>query len=651
MESTPKSNRPTGRTPGPARTPIGRTPVGRASTAEPPSSRPSVHTPLDRTTSRDLLNSVRRAASVSASGGPQGGQSNAPTPHAKLAQRALHDRRTAVFTPGKNRRRSLMDQRETPMDILRNLGRKLAPTSKRVSTSSSISSASSSAGAPDTATPPSRSGHRRQRRRTARSSDFTQPIPEERAGHDDDDDDDEEDLRPPRLSLPIDRDDDDDEEELRPPRPSMLEDFDYTVASVELPRRMDFGQQAAGRLSRGSLGSLRPSDVFEGNQMMSPDVTGRQSDFFPEQVAEDVDEYQRIDADPTRRSSLGRVSDFGLEMPEGLDGQTTFVMSEPGDDAPPTSPIAQDPTGLLIEEQEATGAVAANAADAAPPPPTPAPAPAPFSEGRSPPTPLPLDDFSDREPLEDIPDGSDDGDDGDREPLEDIPDHSDDGDREPVEDIPERSDGGGDVPMDDGGFDDDAAGGYEEYAENVAYAAAPEMSPVAATAPAARAPAPAPARQSDVGHVRIREALPPRRKRKLVSRHGIEYPSLPPAFVKRVAQTALQSSGLSNPRVSTDTLTALIQASEWYFEQLGDDLGAYANHAKRKTIEESDVVTLMRRQRQIGSTSTVFSLAQKHMPRELLQELRMPIAQTTKKRRGEHGADGEEEEEEEEDDT
>jgi histone H3/H4 len=92
-----------------------------------------------------------------------------------------------------------------------------------------------------------------------------------------------------------------------------------------------------------------------------------------------------------------------------------------------------------------------------------------------------------------------------------------------------------------------------------------------------------------------REGLKPKKRQKRISKHGIEYPALPPTFVKRVAQTALQSSGLSNPRVSADTLTALTQASEWFFEQLGDDLGAYANHAKRKTVEESDVATLMRR--------------------------------------------------------
>lgn len=86
-----------------------------------------------------------------------------------------------------------------------------------------------------------------------------------------------------------------------------------------------------------------------------------------------------------------------------------------------------------------------------------------------------------------------------------------------------------------------------------------------------------------------------RKRQRRTSKHGIEYPPLPNSLVKRVAQTALQSSGLSNPRISADTLAALTQASEWFFEQLGDDLGAYAKHAKRKTVGESDVVTLMRR--------------------------------------------------------
>jgi hypothetical protein len=39
-----------------------------------------------------------------------------------------------------------------------------------------------------------------------------------------------------------------------------------------------------------------------------------------------------------------------------------------------------------------------------------------------------------------------------------------------------------------------------------------------------------------------------------------------------------------------------MQASDWFFEQLGEDLQAYAKHAGRKTIDESDVLTLMKRQ-------------------------------------------------------
>lgn len=111
-----------------------------------------------------------------------------------------------------------------------------------------------------------------------------------------------------------------------------------------------------------------------------------------------------------------------------------------------------------------------------------------------------------------------------------------------------------------------------------------------------------------IGPEQAKSKTKPRKKQKRISQHGIEYPSLPPAFVKKVAQTALQTSGLSNSRISADTLAALTQASEWFFEQLGDDLGAYAGHAKRKTIEESDVVTLMRRYVISSWVSTLYFL-------------------------------------------
>jgi len=139
-----------------------------------------------------------------------------------------------MFTPGKNRRRSLREQRETPMGILRNLSKVLAPTSQPVVSSSPRGKPSSIA-----------------------------PIPEES--------DDELPIDQPRLSLPL----DDDDSDLQPPRSSGLEDI--TMGSVEKPRRA-YSEQPGSRLSRGSYGSVRSSDIF--NNDPTADL-GRPSDFFP----------------------------------------------------------------------------------------------------------------------------------------------------------------------------------------------------------------------------------------------------------------------------------------------------------------------------------------------------------------------------------
>jgi histone H3/H4 len=79
-----------------------------------------------------------------------------------------------------------------------------------------------------------------------------------------------------------------------------------------------------------------------------------------------------------------------------------------------------------------------------------------------------------------------------------------------------------------------------------------------------------------------------------VSKHGIEYPSLPPAVVKRLAQTFAKTSGAKG-KITPDAMKTIMQASDWFFEQVGEDLQAYAKHAGRKTIDESDVLTLMKR--------------------------------------------------------
>lgn len=212
-----------------------RTPNRRAISAEPPSSRRSVHTPLDHTATRDLANSVRRG--ISASGGQR---NNAPTPHRIAALKALGQRRNALFTPGKNRRRSQLEQRDTPMGNLRNLSKALAPTTKPIVSSSSPRGRPSSVAS----------------------------ILEE--------DEDDLPIDRPRLSLPIGEDDD---SELLPPRSSVpLDDENNTIASAEIPRRA-LSEQPGSRLSRGSFGSVRDSDVFDTTE--ATDGLGRPSDFFP----------------------------------------------------------------------------------------------------------------------------------------------------------------------------------------------------------------------------------------------------------------------------------------------------------------------------------------------------------------------------------
>lgn len=161
-----------------------------------------------------------------------------------------------------------MNQRETPMSFLRDLGRVLAPTTKPISSSSSSPNDESN-----------------------RSK--MQAVREEKENDDYDDLDDELPIDRPRLSLPIDEDDSS-EEELRPPRLSGVED--YTAASIELPRRINNEQLPP--LSRESFGSTRGSEYFNPDEATG--TIRRDSDFFPGfleglQTREaEQDDYERL---------------------------------------------------------------------------------------------------------------------------------------------------------------------------------------------------------------------------------------------------------------------------------------------------------------------------------------------------------------------
>jgi histone H3/H4 len=124
-------------------------------------------------------------------------------------------------------------------------------------------------------------------------------------------------------------------------------------------------------------------------------------------------------------------------------------------------------------------------------------------------------------------------------------------------------------------------------------------------------------RQANASKAKERIAKPLHR-----SRLGNEYPPLPQAVIKKLASTYSRSFG-GNGKISKDTVQALSLASDWFLEQVSDDLATYASHAKRTTIEEADVITLMKRQRLLTDHKTLFSIAQRCLPRELLQEVRM----------------------------
>lgn len=109
-----------------------------------------------------------------------------------------------------------------------------------------------------------------------------------------------------------------------------------------------------------------------------------------------------------------------------------------------------------------------------------------------------------------------------------------------------------------------------------------------------------------------------------MSRHGISYSSLTtPVFRKLILRFHNLRIKGQKASIKEDTLQAVLEASNRFFEQLGYDLRAYAQHAKRRRIEASDVIAVMKRQRHFTATRTTFSLSHQYLPKELLRDLRI----------------------------
>ena len=117
-------------------------------------------------------------------------------------------------------------------------------------------------------------------------------------------------------------------------------------------------------------------------------------------------------------------------------------------------------------------------------------------------------------------------------------------------------------------------------------------------------------------------AVQTRRKKMKLTRHGEMVPSLPSSLIKRVAIQAQAHLGNRRPTLGKDHMRALEQATEWYFEQVGEDLAAYSTHARRKKrIDKSDVLLLLRRQRLLQRPGELAKTAREILPKEAVADM------------------------------
>jgi len=120
-------------------------------------------------------------------------------------------------------------------------------------------------------------------------------------------------------------------------------------------------------------------------------------------------------------------------------------------------------------------------------------------------------------------------------------------------------------------------------------------------------------------------ARAPRRRKLKLTKHGIAIPALPSSLIKRLAIESMTKRGKRKPAIDRASMKALEQATEWFFEQVGEDLEAYSTHAgRKKRIDASDVLTLMRRQRVLKERGALREAARDCLPPKARLELDLP---------------------------
>lgn len=110
-----------------------------------------------------------------------------------------------------------------------------------------------------------------------------------------------------------------------------------------------------------------------------------------------------------------------------------------------------------------------------------------------------------------------------------------------------------------------------------------------------------------------------------MTRHGTLAPALPTSLIKKIATEVQVRHGRRKPAFGPEHTKALEQATEWFFEQIGEDLATYSTHGRRKRrIDNADVLLLMQRQRMAVEPGQLKKLAQDWLPKGVLSTLELP---------------------------
>jgi histone H3/H4 len=116
-----------------------------------------------------------------------------------------------------------------------------------------------------------------------------------------------------------------------------------------------------------------------------------------------------------------------------------------------------------------------------------------------------------------------------------------------------------------------------------------------------------------------------RRRRVKMTKHGTLVPSLPTNLIKKIAVEVQVRNGRRKPGLAADHVKALEQATEWFFEQVGEDLAAYSSHGRRKRrIAEDDALMLLKRQGAVKDGDDLRQLAKTWLPRDIRSDLEIP---------------------------